>query len=756
MSGPKYIPNPLDTSKIQLSDELLRLADLFAENAHDVWAKERMAEGWQHGPARDDQKKEHPCLVAYKELPDGEKKYDRGAALETIKTLISLGYRKESASTVSLVTGGDLDAKAQEVITQLKRPDVTVNRLRRFWEERIPLIWYRNVQVYRRAVDVALRLGESFLAFDMTVEGLQAFKDDLRLIQFQALALARTGATQRANVILQHLRASGHDDEETLGILARTYKDFWQLALDPEEKRRHLKESFELYLDAYKRNRGYYSGINAATTGLIYGEKETARVLAGEVVEICLTSLEYISPDSGERYWLEATLAEAALILGDLDMAAEYYLRGSEDSNQSAVVLSRTRSQARLLLEHITGDPYQLDHCFTLPRIAVFSGHMFDRPGRKPPRFPHALEPEVRGELAARLAGLNAQIGFSSLACGSDMIFAETLLERGGEVNIVLPFRKDDFKRASVEIMPDADWGERFEHVLNNAATVIVLNELGDANDAAAFEFCNKALSGLALLKSQFLGMDVAPVVVWDGLRGDGRGGTQAFVDFWRKVKESQVEIISLNQPPAAPDANPNEPFREPKTDRFLKRDGLPSLPQEIKAMIFADVVGFTKLTEVQIPVFVDQFMGKVAALMNAMKNPPVHRNTWGDAVTCVFDYVVDAGLFALGLRDLVRSTDWPKHGLPHGLSIRIALHAGPVFPCFDPVLQKRTYNGSHVNRTARIEPIAEEGQIYASEAFAALAAADGVTEFTCDYVGTKQLAKKYGAIPVFLVRRTV
>lgn len=755
MSGRKYIPNPLDTSKIQLSDELLRLAELFAENAHDVWAKDRFAEGWQYGPTRDDQKKEHPCLVPYSELPAGEKRYDRGAALETIKTLISLGYRKESTSSTTLVTGGDLDAKAQEVVAQFKRMDITVNRLRHLWEERIPLIWYRNVQIYRRAVDVALRLGESFLAFDMTVEGLQAFKNDLRLIQLQALALARTGATKRANAILQHLRASGHDDEETMGILARTYKDFWQLAVEPEEKRKHLKESFDLYLEGYKRNHGYYSGINAATTGLLYGETETARQLAREVVDICLTTLEYISPDSGERYWLEATLAEAALILGDLQMAEEYYLRGSEDSNQSAVVLSRTRSQARMLLERITGDPHQLDHCFTLPRIAVFSGHMFDRPGRKQPRFPHTMEPVVRGELGARLASLNAQVGFSSLACGSDMIFAETLLDRGGEVNIVLPFRKEDFKRASVEIMPEADWGDRFERVINNAATVIVLNELGDANDAAAFEFCNKALSGLALLKSQFLGMDVMPVVVWDGQRGDGRGGTQAFVDFWRQIKESEVEIIPLNQG-SPPEAKVNQPSSEPTTERFLKRDDVPAVPQELKAMLFADVVGFTKLSEIQIPVFVQQFMGRVAALMTEMENPPVHRNTWGDAVTCVFDHVVDAGQFALGLRDLVRSTDWPKYGLPAGLSIRIALHAGPVFPCFDPVLGKRTYNGSHVNRTARIEPIAEEGQIYASEAFAALAAADGVKEFTCDYVGTKQLAKKYGAIPVFLVRRTV
>jgi class 3 adenylate cyclase len=123
--------------------------------------------------------------------------------------------------------------------------------------------------------------------------------------------------------------------------------------------------------------------------------------------------------------------------------------------------------------------------------------------------------------------------------------------------------------------------------------------------------------------------------------------------------------------------------------------------------------------------------------------------------VCCVFNEVRDAGVFALKLRDLVRGADWGQFGLPNELNIRIALHAGPVYACYDPVLKKMTYNGSHVNRTARIEPVAEEGQIYASQAFAALATAEGVAEFTCDYVGTKQLAKKYGAIPVFLVRPT-
>ena len=171
--------------------------------------------------------------------------------------------------------------------------------------------------------------------------------------------------------------------------------------------------------------------------------------------------------------------------------------------------------------------------------------------------------------------------------------------------------------------------------------------------------------------------------------------------------------------------------------------------------MLFADVVGFSKLDEPQIPSFVEHFMGAIAGALPKGRQAPLYLNTWGDAIYCVFRDVKDAGAFALALRDAVRSADWQKHGLPAGLSIRIGLHAGPVFECHDPVLKKRTYNGFNVNRAARIEPITEEGQVFVSQAFAALAAVVPKKNFRCDYAGTRQLAKKAGAIPVFVLRET-
>ena len=90
-----YKPRPIETSKVELSAELVELTERLAENAHDNWATRRMAEGWRWGPVRDDAAKRHPDLVPYDELAEAEKHYDRDTAMETLRAIIALGYRIE-------------------------------------------------------------------------------------------------------------------------------------------------------------------------------------------------------------------------------------------------------------------------------------------------------------------------------------------------------------------------------------------------------------------------------------------------------------------------------------------------------------------------------------------------------------------------------------------------------------------------------------------------------------------------------------
>ena len=88
-----YTPAPLDTRDIELPKELDELIERMARNVHEVWAQGRMAEGWTYGEERDDQRKTHPCLVPYEELPDAEREYDRQTAVQTLKLILKLGFR---------------------------------------------------------------------------------------------------------------------------------------------------------------------------------------------------------------------------------------------------------------------------------------------------------------------------------------------------------------------------------------------------------------------------------------------------------------------------------------------------------------------------------------------------------------------------------------------------------------------------------------------------------------------------------------
>jgi hypothetical protein len=87
-----YEPKPIDLTGVELPEELEELREAIAENAHEVWAVNRKAEGWSYGSKRDDEKKQNPCMIPYSQLPESEKAYDREMAVNTIKLLIKLGY----------------------------------------------------------------------------------------------------------------------------------------------------------------------------------------------------------------------------------------------------------------------------------------------------------------------------------------------------------------------------------------------------------------------------------------------------------------------------------------------------------------------------------------------------------------------------------------------------------------------------------------------------------------------------------------
>ena len=90
-----YTPKPADLSDVNLPAELEPLIEQMAKNVHDVWAESRINDGWRYGPERNDERKEHPCLVEYEELPDSEREYYRNTAIGTLKLILQLGFKIE-------------------------------------------------------------------------------------------------------------------------------------------------------------------------------------------------------------------------------------------------------------------------------------------------------------------------------------------------------------------------------------------------------------------------------------------------------------------------------------------------------------------------------------------------------------------------------------------------------------------------------------------------------------------------------------
>jgi class 3 adenylate cyclase len=641
-------------------------------------------------------------------------------------------------------------AEAAALITGLPGRDVP--SLYQLWATRDKQLWSTQPKLYDAVARRLLRAGEPLLAFDVTREAVSLWPQDLDLLVLEGLALARSRATWRANALLAGLYAAGHRDEETVGMLARTYKDLWEEAGDPALKHQYLVRAEALYSESFASGRTarYWSGINAATLQLLLGDVTSAAGIAREVQVSCERTLSVGTLKPGEHYWLEATLGEAALILDQLDAAGAHYTAAAALASKDLGDRASTRRNARLILEARGRDLQLLEQWLPAPVVVVFTGHLIDAPDRPIERFAASSEHAVSELIRRYVAEVRAKVGFSSAACGADILFLEAMLELGGEINIVLPSDTDSFVQQSVLPGGNHRWVERFQRVMKAAKQVIHASQ--HTATEVYLAYANVLMFGLA--KSRARGIDgrVRALAVWDGLPGAG-GGTASAIERWRSCGQSvhAIDPKALKSQEYGPVAGPLAP-----SDQWLssQAEAPPEEQRALVSLLFADAVGFSKLGEQQIPQFVQHFLGAIAALLERSKRPPIVKNTWGDALYFAFNDIAAAGVLALEISELIRATHWPDFGLPAGMDIRIALHSGPAYPVMDPIIRQFNYTGVQVSRAARIEPITPAGAVYASQEFAALAEAVGVTEFVCQYVGVTSMAKSYGDFPTYQVRR--
>ncbi len=176
----------------------------------------------------------------------------------------------------------------------------------------------------------------------------ERFPRSVRPQQLKGLALARQGNWKAAQQALGELHELGEKDPETLGILARTWRDRY----DQSGDLLHLRKARNLYAEAFNSTPSdFYTGVNAAANSVLLGELDVADKY-GAAVE----KLVGIIPLPGD-YWAGATVAEVQLIRRRFADAAKLYAAAVDDDPEAKGSHDSTRAQALRLMEKLTPTP---------------------------------------------------------------------------------------------------------------------------------------------------------------------------------------------------------------------------------------------------------------------------------------------------------------------------------------------------------------------------------------------------------------
>ncbi|KAG7217306.1 hypothetical protein INR49_027850 [Caranx melampygus] len=90
-----YKPAPLDLNHVKLTPNQNTLVERLAENGHNVWARDRVRQGWTYSIVQDIMNKRNPRLVPYNLLDEKTKKTNRDTVCAAVRTLIGYGYNIE-------------------------------------------------------------------------------------------------------------------------------------------------------------------------------------------------------------------------------------------------------------------------------------------------------------------------------------------------------------------------------------------------------------------------------------------------------------------------------------------------------------------------------------------------------------------------------------------------------------------------------------------------------------------------------------
>jgi class 3 adenylate cyclase/tetratricopeptide (TPR) repeat protein len=586
----------------------------------------------------------------------------------------------------------------------------------------------------------AIDLGHLSLAYDILIAGLERYPGHTRIAYLGSLALARSGSLDEASAILAPVLNSAKSTElvELFSLAGRIAKDRWSQAISSKESQVAGKESVRCYLRAFELSRSYFPGINAATMMCLTGEKESGRNLAEQIKGIC------IAQDS-KNHWCLATLGEASLLTGDIEKALCWYHKASKLAARRFGDLASMRRQLRMICNRLEL-PEEIITSVSIPSVAAFLQIPVTSGNVSVPRFDSEIAKSMAAEISRRLSFHEIGFAYSSASCIEEIQFIDAMQCMERETSILLPFSQKEFVGSYLKSHGE-DWSARAQKVMDKADQLEVATSEGHFGDSSLFGYVARLIGGYALLRAEHLETDLVLFTV------SGPGAMEDDITIAKLKEQAQyVEVIDLL---STVEATPlsiksaGKPGLEPGHGSFDS----PDATREVRTMIFADVVGFSDFTEESIKTYID-FLDEIAGNIHNNSRRPLFQNTWGDGLFLVFEHAAEAAHFSLELLEKIKANDWSSKGFPEKTNIRIGMHTGPVFPAEDKIICQKNYFGTHVNRAARIEPVATPGTIYLTEQCAAYIVAEDRPSFSLDYIGVRPLAKSFGSCRLYRLRR--
>ncbi|MGH7929447.1 MAG: TRAFs-binding domain-containing protein [Candidatus Binatia bacterium] len=418
-----------------------------------------------------------------------------------------------------------------------------------------------RIEAYRTAGKALLSLGQFKFALTQYENALAIRPRDLESRRQKGLLLGRLKEHDEAREWVEELLKDFPEDGESWALLGRIEKDAWielwrgagktteAMRGDAAQETGMLREAINAYATGCRKERmHFYSGINAVTllhlqTDLT-NEDERPGVreeMAGGVRWAVRGALEKDPRD----YWARVTLAELEVLVNSKSAVDDAYKAAVAVADKDWFKLTSSRDQLQLLkdlgfrpaevqcgLEVVERALKRInppEKSWTPRQVFLFSGHMIDAPGREEPRFPADKEPIAAQAIAAKLDELKAgpeDLAFCGGACGGDLLFAESCLERGVGLDLRLPFDEPTFVQKSVAFAGDS-WVERYFKVKssNRTRTYLMPDELGPTPKNVNPYARNNLWQ---LYTSLSWGPDkVRFVCLWNRKGSDGAGGTQ-------------------------------------------------------------------------------------------------------------------------------------------------------------------------------------------------------------------------------------